>query len=310
MATVESLVSGDWFDIRERIRKVEDIQTLLWNEGKPDSSVRSSIATHLLEAVEGGTAEYKRRYFRKLRDLLDEAAFTSDIFQMLPRLITEIDQILLVTVMQRGILAGEIRLVPEEEESTTSQPHIQDAQIKSIIADVQEIVANDPSARMNSAIKNILLQLHKYRDEVENFKSLKEKADADRLEAITKNFQASFSSIFSSIRKNYGRFLEEQRLSNRRERGDTLSRLDSAVLQKLLVQQLEEMSRVRSTLRFVHQEHYNMREPLVKLSKTLKTFEDLFTSEQSLAEDISGGESAGTALLKMLAREIARLISE
>jgi len=308
---MESQISGDWFDIRERLHKIDDLKSLLWGGSEPDPTMLADVARELDGSVEEGTAEFKRGVFRRLAGELEEAAFSSEIFHQLPRTIARLQTVLLVTSIQRGILSGEIRLVPDEnEESPKAQDHLADAQIKSIVADVQEIVANDPSARMNSAIKNILMQLHKYRDEVETFNKLKEKTDPERLEAITQNFRTSFSRIFASIRKNYGQFQEDQRLAGRRERGAVLAKMESTALQKHLVKQLEEISRVRSTLRFIYGENYQMREPLVKLGQSLSTGETLCNEEISLAQDISGGERAGEALLKMLAREIARLLRE
>ncbi len=309
MTGLETQISGDWFDIRERIRKTDEILALLWPDEANTSGLFSRVATALEAAFEGGIVEYKNNVVRRIGSVLEEAAFSSEFVKKIPNLVEETQALIYATALERGILAQEVRLVPDRDESEDAEPAtMSDAHIKSIIADVKEIVANDPSARMNNAIKNILLQLNKYRDEVNAFSSLKAKSDPDRLEAITKNFQASFGNIFDSIRRNYSQFQEEQRLSMRRERGDVIKRTDTTALQKHLASEIEDFSRVRSTLVHVSREHYHMREPLVKLGESLAQTEALLEEEVALAENASGSEMAGAALLRLLAREIARIL--
>ena len=178
--------------------------------------------------------------------------------------------------------------------------------IKKIVTDVQEIVASDPSMKMNAAIKNILLQLAKYREEASTYQKLKEQATSYRLEMYSKTFSASFGKIFESIRKNYRSFLDEQEEIRRRSRGTILDDIEPRPWARLILQQMEEISRIRSTFLFVEKEHSGMREPLVALAKRRDAITALLDREQELAEDLAGGEDAGHRLGRILAVEVAR----
>jgi hypothetical protein len=160
---------------------------------------------------------------------LADAEYSSEVFSRLDALTHEATGLVLVGVVQRALLAGEVSFetgTGDAEPSGSSAKEAENAEINEIIQDIKEIVANDPSAKMNAAIKNVLLQVQKYREEAATFKKLKEQANDYRLEMYSKTFAATFKEIFTSIRKNYAAYIEEQEEKRRAEIGTPIDGLE------------------------------------------------------------------------------------
>lgn len=342
MAELEHVIAGEWFEMRERIHHADQIFSFLIEQDREGLArgLWDATADDLERAIEGGIWEFKRRRLVVQLAKLEEAAYSSELFGALARERIATTALLTVCATQRALLAGELRFLSSEEETASSAetaetaetadtiaagaapateaPQVSDAagdasgdatvnaDIKKIVADVQEIVAADPTMKMNAAIKNIMLQLAKYREEASTYQKLKEQATSYRLEMYSKTFSSSFGKIFESIRKNYRSFLEEQEDIRRRSRGTVLDSIDPKPWVRLLLQQMEEISRIRATFLFVEREHSGMREPLVALAKRREAITSLLDAEQQLAEDLAGGEDAGHRLGRILALEIAR----
>ncbi len=336
MAELDQVVSGEWFEVRERIHHADQLFDLLVrrNEVELSPALWDAVGDDLERAIEGGIFEFKRRRLTLQLAKLEEAAYTSELFRDLDREQIDATTLLLVCAAQRSLVAGELRFLAHEEEqsaeksiksdSETDEPQATgdsgadgpttaggedaavNADIRRIVTDIQEIVAADPSLKMNAAIKNIMLQLSKYREEAATYQKLKDQASSYRLEMYSKTFSASFSRIFDSIRKNYRSFLTEQEELRKSSRGSVLDNIETKAWTRLLTQQIEEVSRVRATFLFVSKEHSGMREPLVALGKNKDAILSLIDREKDLAEDLAGGEDAGHRLGRILAVEVSR----
>ncbi|MDA3949823.1 MAG: hypothetical protein PF508_11445, partial [Spirochaeta sp.] len=182
---------------------------------------------------------------------------------------------------------------------------VEQAEINEIIADIKEIVATDPGARMNAAIKNVLLQVQKYRDEAATFKKLKEQATDYRLEMYTKTFSATFQQIFESIRKNYGAYLEEQEAKRRDAVGSPLDGVETKGWLRALGDDLEDASWVRSTLLVARDEAVGMRGAVVALAKKRDQFLGRIDAEREAAVAACGDEETVVRVSRLLSREIA-----
>lgn len=316
VSSVDQRVSGEWFEVRERLRHPTELRDYLCESLSRCGVALSDAARDLDGAVEAGVLEFKRSHLQRWLDAFDEAAYSGDTFEKIDALLHDASVVLLAAVVQRGYLSGELkRLEPAGDEvsapdaptgdgSDPSGSESATGDINAIISEVRDIIASDPQAKMNSAIKNILLQVQKYRQETETFKKLRQQASDYRLEMYSRTFATSFKSIFESIRRNYEQYLGEQggAVDESPAFADpTVAKPWTAVVTK----QIEQFSRIRAVLLHVSKETSGMREPLVALGRDRASLVGLIDDELERATEVLGGSAPAHATFRALAREEA-----
>ena len=326
MASLEQVASGEWFEIRERLRHPRQLHEYLVPSrlNEPTTAVVRQAASELERAIEGGVFEFRRHALAYLFNELAEAEFSSEVFAQLDDLGRHVNAMILAAGCQRGLLSGDLTFsdptgaeqsddtthavpgngIPAEEKTSPATA----SDVNEIMSDIKEILAADPSARMNTAIKNILLQLQKYREEAATFRKLKEQATSYRLEMYSKTFASTFKQIFESIRKNYTAFLEEQQGGASHRVDSPVRDLDVKAWIRILTGEIEELSFVRSTLLFVADKQSGMREPLVRLSRRRQSVLAMVDEEEEAAADATGGEGAAHRLSRILAQETSTIL--
>ena len=311
MSELERTVQGEWFEIRERRHHPDRIAAYVCGfEGeRPFAVFARAAADGLQNAVEGGVLEFKRGQVAALYAQLAEAAYGNDVFTELASFVHRAGAIQLVIAYQRALLAEAITPPTAESEHHTNAAGAEQQDINAIIGDVRDIIAADPSAKLNASIKNIVVQLQRYRTEQATYQKLKEQADVTRLELYARTFATTFSGIFDSIRRNYASYLEEHDHAERPQQRSVLvpaSRTEA--WRTLLLAQAEDIARVRGVARFALHEHSGMRAPLVKESRAAERVIARIESERSHADEAAGGAKAGAQLLRGLALQIERFL--
>ncbi len=302
MKPLEKRAAGDWFEVKERLRHPEELYEHLCpadREGlrrEAQKTALQEMVTALEGAVEGGVFEVRRHLAGEILGELAEAEYSSEVLGRLDELACRATALVLVTALERSLLSGDLSFDEGEdmaEPDGSIKKDIENAQINEIIGDIKEIIAADPAAKMNSAIKNVLLQVQKYREEAATFKKLKEQANDYRLEMYTKTFSASFRQIFESIRKNYGAYLEEIEEKRRAAAGSPLDGLELRPWLRVVTAAAEDVSRLRSTVSFAAEEHSGMRGALVALAKERDSFIRQIDGERAAAVTVCSAAEAG-----------------
>lgn len=312
MEGLESRIRGDWYDIRERLHRIDDLRDYLCSSERvvplPQRAL-TETASGLEGSVEGGCSEYLKNCLIRLKSEFEEAAYSSGVFGKVGDLAANVGCLVLVVAVARAALGGDLPFGCDDD---VAQPGCETPDgiakpddIRQIMTDVQHIVAADPTARMNSAIKNILLQLQKYRTEMQTFERVKSSTGPERLESVTRNFQKTFAGIFEAIQRNYTQYLDDQRNQQRAERANALLQLNTPALRTAMNTLLEELSAIRSTLFAVHDMTTGMRAPLVQLAGRAETVIEALGRASETCTDAAGGEAAGRHAQRMLALEAA-----
>jgi len=314
VAALDQLAGGEWFEIRERLHRPEQLFEFFSSGDRPAARVAalteacSAAASGLDAAIEGGIFEFRRAELGAILSELAEAEYSSEVFSRLGVMEARAAALILATACQRALLTQDLPFLDDSDDGTeqsSAETVAAEQDLNQIIADVKEIIQTDPAVKMNAAIKNILLQLQKYREESATYRKLKEQATSYRLEMYSRTFAATFNQIFDSIRKNYAMFLEEQEEARRRGRPSVVQGLDTRSWTRLLTEHLEEVSWARSTLVFALREHTGVREPLVRLSRRRDDLLKRITAEEEVAADVAGGEAAAHRLSRLIARDTA-----
>jgi hypothetical protein len=317
---LEKRVAGDWFEVRERLRHPRVLfEYLCAGEGDGArggvrNAVLTEVATALERAVEGGVFEVRRRLAGDILGELAEAEFSSEVLGRLDELACRATALVLVTALVRALLSGDLAFDEGKDEAepdgSSIKEDIENAQINEIIGDIKEILAADPAAKMNAAIKNVLLQVQKYREEAATFKKLKEQATGHRLEMYSKTFTASFREIFESIRRNYGAYLEEQVELRKAGVGSPLEGLEVRPWLRAATEAAEAVNRLGSTVAFAAEEHSGMRGALVTLARERDSFLKKVDDERAVAVAVcaaAGKDGADERAEKRAEERAARL---
>lgn len=318
MTSVDQAVRGGWYELRENLRKPRALFNFLFpgNSARAVSTLVNEAAAEMENAIEGGVLEVKRRRLNLLYVELEEAEYSSEVFSRLEQLARLAAVTILIMGIERAYLSGDIPLESDgedddtegaSEKAKTSAPAAESGQdIKQIIADVQQIIAADPSAKMDGAIKNILLQLQKYRTEAEAFRKLKEQSTGYRLEMYSRTFAATFQSIFTSIKRNYESYQMQKQGKKPPDEFSLLQDLDTEQWSAAVLQQLEEADRIRSSLLFLSGKHTNLRGPVVEVARRRTAMGELLERETAVAAEAAGSEAAAWRLNRLMARDGAR----
>ncbi len=305
-----SRISGDWIELKNASRDPEQLEELL------GLSSHAPMARELAGSVEGGVVEAKQRRLTKLFEILEDIKYNSRSMGQLESQAGSIASLIYAILAERGVVEGTIRLPSERQDSTPDQMEkVKQQEIRDIIEDVQAIVATDPSAKMAAAIKNILLQVSKYRSELENLKRLSQGATEEKKKAYAANFQKSFSDIFASIRKNYAEYLRQQaQEAHAAERG-FLEGLDTKPLVRHLSAEAEALSAFRSTILYVRREQVRVLENVARLADRKEELLTMMDRELELFAEIQAKagrpvRDGGVAFSKRLGQELSQYLNE
>ena len=308
----ERTIQGEWFEIRERWRHPDQVAAYVCSfEGdRPFAVFVRSAADGLQNAVEGGVLEFKRTQVAALYAQLAEAAYDNHVFAELASLAQRAGAIQLVIAYQRALLA-EALAPPQTTDATrhAADTTAEQRHINEIICDVRDIIAADPTAKLNASIKNIVVQLQRYRSEQATYQKLKAQADLARLELYARTFATTFRGIFDSIRRNYASYLaDHDRAQHPPQRPGLVQASQTEAWRTLLFEQAKDITRVRGVALFALREQSGMRAPLVKESAAAEAVIARVEAERSYADEVGGGTAGGAQLLRNLALQIEHLL--
>jgi hypothetical protein len=297
MDDLEKRVAGDWFDLRENAENPWDLEDYLGIELKDYLDLMQDLRL----SVEEGVIEYKRKVLYPLFGFLDSMQYDSRGFEELSYQAHTLIPLIYCLLTQRLIARGSLRLRKDEISIQAEQ----ELGIKEIIQDVNQRIKEEPTTGQNPYIKNILMQVSRYKKELEDMKALSPKIPAEKAKAISENFKKTFNLIHKSIAENYAAFLkEEMQALYESVKSNPLTKYDVKSISKLYTRQAQEVSRIRSTLMFAAEEGYRTRAYLVDIVKKKDTILQTFREEKPLYKSLTGSEEETLALTKGFTGEI------
>jgi hypothetical protein len=260
MPELEKRISGDWIEIRE---KSNDFHGLLDAFGLPASALLTA-ADRLRLSVEQGVVEFKRQHLGPVLVALETARYKSIAADEMAVHEGSLSLLLLTILVQRLLSAG---LIPMARPREGKHDFGVDAlQVNEIVADLNGRLKADPELRAHAAVKNILMQVHRYNAENQKMRQLLPAIKTEMRAAFVSNFARTFQEIIASIRRNYLSILEEDASAEKaRTEGFSLALMPLAELAPLLSNQAREVARFRSTLAHAREEKFKTREALVRL---------------------------------------------
>ena len=297
MDDLEKRVAGDWFDLRENAENPWDLEDYLGLELKDYLDLMQELRL----SVEEGVIEYKRKVLIPLFGFLDSMRYDSRGFEELSHQAHSLVPLIYSLLTQRLIARGSLRLRKDEISIQAEQ----ELGIKEIIQDVNQRIKEEPKTGQNPYIKNIIMQVSRYKKELEDMKSLSPKIPEEKAKAISDNFKKTFDTIHKSIAENYAAFLrEEMQALYESVKSNPLTKYDVKAISKLYTRQAQEVSRIRSTLMFAGEEGYQTRAYLVDIVKRKDTILQTFREEKQVYKNLAGSDEEALMLTKAFTGEI------
>ncbi len=280
-------VAGDWFEVREASKSPDDLVGVLqlsW----PDIS---EITEALRDSTEEGTLEYKTHALTPILSRLEEARFRSLEHEDLSHIESAFSRIIMVALIERLISIGTIEAkdiradeAPVEDQTTDD--------IKEIISEIQSRAKEESGFKERPEVKNILMQVSKYKNEMETLRKLTHNAPRDKAAQIVKNSQTTFGEIYASIRRNYQAIVREDVAAEPREVRNPLLKYDLKPLAKVYMDQAQLFLEFRSSVAFVRTEQFRPRETLVDLSDRGDELRKAINHERERLEAVAGKQAA------------------
>lgn len=282
MSELEKKITGDWYEIRSTLDEPDKLVDLLEMEA-PEFN---EAAERLRFAIDEGVVEYKRDLLHSLMTPLKSLKWDSKAITALERSVRQAAVGVLTPAVQRLFALGMLRLYNTKNETQEENPHSQEPEeqkvpdIKTIVAEVQEMVKDRPELRTHQEVKRIMMQLKNYNTELEKMRSLAPNIPREKQEGFKRNFQEIFDDITEKIQNAYRSIInEEYKDESPAENLPILKRYDFFSMEKLYRSQVENAARIYSTIRFAEQERFQMREVLVELAAGEPFYEGFFKRE-------------------------------
>ncbi len=282
MGELEKKISGDWYEIR---RALDEPDTLVDQLEITPEEFREA-AEKLRFAIDEGIVEYKRDLLHTVMTPLKSLRWDSKAITDLEKSVRQSAVGVLTPAVQRLFALGMLRLYNLKNENQEEPPAIQETEekdtpdIKTIVAEVQEIVKERPELRTHQEVKRIMMQLKNYNTELEKMKSLAPNIPREKQEGFKKNFNEIFSDITEKIQNAYRSLIREELTEPKQvENLPILKRYDFYGMEKMYREQIANAARIHSTIRFAEKERFQMREVLVELAAGEPFYDGLLKRE-------------------------------
>ncbi|TVR59726.1 MAG: hypothetical protein EA426_06655 [Spirochaetaceae bacterium] len=300
MAGAVRRVTGDWIEIREAARDIDNLKKVIG----VSEAVLTSHAAALRAAVEGGVVEFKKTVLRDVFAVLREVKYRTVDHAQLRRLEDSLGGSIFATLLQRLIADGTL---PHAGAKKKPIAELDEMRITDVVAEIHARIDENPDIKMNQFVKNIILQVSKYKKELTTFKKLAADAPPEKKMQYARNFHTSFAEITQSVRHNFAELLKEEAAEQRAAEADPLDRDEVKQFGKMYVEQARLMSEIRSSSVHAREEQLGLRELLAGLADREKQFFEPIDRENELYVALDGTEG-GRRLSRLFALETAHAL--
>ncbi len=261
-------------------------------------------------ASERGCVEYKQKIAGAAFRRLSEARYKSLSAEQLDLVGTELALLSFASALQRMMSLGSVHIrEAKRPDSAGGTEAAAEIPIKAIIADVQQRVNADPSARQQQEVKNILMHLSRYQREAGKLKEAASGAQPGVKKAMTENFSQLAEEIFTSIRKNYQAIENREKQSLRTEPGNILLRVALKEIAPVYRAQTKLSLGIRSRLQRARHQGHGAREVFVEASGQEGAYQTLLEREFEAFRNLGGTDTVAHRIAQAFAEEIRRKIA-
>ncbi len=303
MEELTKQIKRDLFDIKENINSPDKLMEL-FSFSKEEFE---GIIHNLKFSVEDSLFEYKITSVNRILEPLKSLQYDSRAMSSYSDQINRARGLLAVTLIQRLIAAGAIKI---EEHKPDSSKEITEEQtdkpgIKEILAFVQKELKTNPDSKKDPLIKKIIMHIKRYQNETQKMKDLTAKVSEDKRIALKRNFNITLGEQVSKMRETYNELIsktiKEEQIPIHQ---NILLRYDYKSMSRFYQIQIEAFSKLLSTLMFAQNEKFQTRELLLTLTRDQQSLIDMIKKERSEYKNIAPFDKNGSETGKSFVKRI------
>ena len=308
MSGLTTEIRKNWFVIEEAIRDPNRIIKIF----KPAEEELAVILKELEGSVIGGIFEYKRNAVQAVLRPLESLQYDSKAIELLPKQIKTARALVLVTLLQRLYLTGDLKPKGVKTSPAPSQEAsgVPKTGVKEILTYIRNIIDTDPEKKKDPEVKKIIMYSKMYQNEIQKLNDILKTVPPGKAASVKENFKNSLSDIIQKMNASYRNLVvpEENFPEIIHTTGSLLTRFDYSPLAGEIKKQARAFSEVLTTLTFAQSEKFNTREILVALSGRQTELLQLVDREQKRYPEIAPFDKEGLSAAKELVKEIGSFL--
>ncbi len=303
MEELTKQIKRDLFDIKENINNPDKLMQLFSFSSKEFDS----IIHNLKFSVEESLFEFKKTAINLILEPLQSLQYDSKALTSYRDQIERTRSLLAVTLIQRLIAVGAIKISESKNEESHDLPEEAGDQpdIGEILAFVQKKLQLNPENHKNPLIKKIVMHVKIYQNETQKMKDLTLKVPKEKKAALKKNFDIILAEQVTKMREAYNELIDNTAKQIKTViHSNILLRFDFKPMGKFFLLQIEAYSRLLSTLVFAKNEKFHTREILLSLTKEQQELLNLVNKERREYTNIAPFDTTGMETAKAFSRRI------
>ncbi|MCL2791499.1 MAG: hypothetical protein FWD87_00250 [Spirochaetaceae bacterium] len=312
MSELEKEIIGSWFEIKSNTENITHLRDYF---KLSDVEIKNTILK-LHESVEDGIIEYKKKAFEKPFSIINSLNFDSTAIPLLKEVANNINCLTYVILLQRLISKKVIKpkvLLDQDKdkEEDEIEKNYSVAKVGEIVKEIQDEIKAQPDLKSNKNVTNILIQVQKYKKELESIKKILPNLPPDKQENFRTNSKDAINDILSKLVTSYKALKKEtDGMQENSKKLHIFETYDFSPIVELLKKQAEISDRIKVTFNFADREKFKILETV----RTIKVFDgkikEWLKKEYDYYHNVSLSESGKREVSRHFCLEIIRLLEK
>jgi len=305
MSELEKEIIGSWFGVKSN---TENITHLREHFKLSDVEIKNTILK-LHESVEDGIIEYKRKAFERPFYIINSLNFDSTAIPLLKEVANNLNCLTYVILLQRLISKKIIKpKILQDKEDNDIEENYSVAKVGEIVKEIQDEIKAQPDLKSNKNVTNILIQVQKYKKELESIKKILPNLPHDKQENFKANSKDAINDILSKLVTSYKALKKETDIMSKKPH--IFEAYDFSPIVELLKKQAEISDRIKVTFNFADKEKFKILETVRTIKVFDKKIKEWLKKEYDYYHSVSLSESGKREVSRHFCLEIIRLLEK
>jgi len=302
MDLLEKRITSDWIEVREKLNNSFKMRTYL----KLEEAKLAALPGELRSATLGGVVDFKKKLSGSVFNFLTRLTYTTPNQTEILGAEADIRTLIYVLCVQTQFATGQMKPAKDTDGPLAGSNSQNRPPIEELVAEVKARVSGNPELAKNPHVKNIFMEIQLYQKEFSQFAALSPQIPDDRAPTFFMNYKKRLEGILDNVHSHF----REIRLAEDAEMRKEFQRQEeehfvTPELVKLLSNQAQELSKVRSSIFHALQEGYQIRNLLLKLVERREPFLALLEEELALLDTRQDPAASGHPAAVKFARALA-----
>ncbi|MCL2480854.1 MAG: hypothetical protein FWF38_03990 [Spirochaetaceae bacterium] len=306
MAELEKEIIGSWFEIKSNTEHLVNLRDYF---KLTDKEIKNTIEK-LHISVEEGIIEYKKKIFGQPFSIINSLNFDASAMPLLKEVANDINCLTYVILLQRLISKKAVKpKTSQDKEDNVIEKHYSVAEVGEIVKEIQDEIKEHPDLKSNKNVINILIQVQKYKKELESIKKIMPNLPPDKQENFKINSKNAINEILSKLVISYETLLKEANITQKNSK-NIFETYDFLPIVEHLKKQAEISDKIKVTFNFADRERFKILETV----RTLKAFEEkikeLLKKEYDYYHSVSLSEAGKREISRQFCLETIKILEK